>query len=578
MISQIQTRNVLFIGNSYTSVNNLPQIIADVTNSAGDVLSFDSSTLGGYSLLQHSMDNVTLSKISAGNWDYVILQGQSQEPILHENDFYEGAENLRDMIKLYNPCGVPQFYITWGRKNGDQLNCANIPIMCTYEGMDDLLKLTYLSVADYLRAEVSPVSVVWRYLRQNFPSLELYQADESHPSQLGSYAAACCFYTTIFKKDPNLITYNYTLNPSDAAIIRNAVKICVFDYMDLWDYKQLPIANFNYNIGQADNEVLFTSGMQNQDSFLWDFGDGTTNSTTLNPTHTYANNGTYTVTLTASNCDLEGMHQSIHETTINFCSHTPSVTPEKLMLCYDSSGTLWTQPADSYQWYDNGISIPGANNQSLEVFYLLDGTLTVTNPSVMTTINGCSELSVPTLVKKYVWSDFGDFLLFDITVNGNVINGNQVCVGETLILTASYDATHYSQWYKDDVEIPFATSDVLTVTETGVYKVRIDHPVCESMRFFSDSYMEPLSFDFIDCSLNNNEQPIVSINPETNLLNIKINFPIQKIIIYDMLGKKIIENSIGNNYMDVSNLVRGIYIVNIITKDGKSFSLKFIKP
>ncbi len=35
-------------------------------------------------------------------------------------------------------------------------------------------------------------------------------------------------------------------------------------------------------------------------TFLWDFGDGTTDTTSLTPTHVYADNGTYTVTLTVT--------------------------------------------------------------------------------------------------------------------------------------------------------------------------------------------------------------------------------------------------------------------------------------
>lgn len=90
--------------------------------------------------------------------------------------------------------------MTWGRKNGDALNCPIIPVMCTYEGMDTTIKRDYLTIADWYRMEVSPVSVVWKYLRYNHPTINLYQADESHPSAEGSYAAACCFYATIFKK------------------------------------------------------------------------------------------------------------------------------------------------------------------------------------------------------------------------------------------------------------------------------------------------------------------------------------------------------------------------------------------
>src|SRR6186713_317667 len=72
---------VLFLGNSYTAVNNLPQIIHDVALSAGDTLVFDSYAPGGYQLMDHSIDVTSQNKIMTGGWDYVVIQGQSQEPI-----------------------------------------------------------------------------------------------------------------------------------------------------------------------------------------------------------------------------------------------------------------------------------------------------------------------------------------------------------------------------------------------------------------------------------------------------------------------------------------------------------------
>lgn len=576
---QSQTREVLFLGNSYTEVNNLPQIIANVAASAGDVLLFDSNTPGGYKLLQHSTNAVTQNKIMAGGWDYVVLQEQSQQPILQESDFGHGAENLKNISKQYNPCATPILYMTWGRKNGDALNCPNIPVMCTYEGMDTELKNAYLGVAAHLRTEVAPVSVVWKYLRQNHPNIELYQADESHPSAAGSYAAACCFYATIFKKDPTLITFNYNLSPADAAIIRNAAKINVYDNLSTWDFKQMPIAAYTYTIGNGTNEVVFTNTMQNADSYLWDFGDGTTSSSNLNPSHSYINDGTYIVTLTATNCDLQGLHQSTHSTVVTFCSHTPTISPEILTLCLDSSDTLWTEPADSYQWYDNGILIPGATNQSLVVSLSSMGIFNINSPSVVTTINGCSELSKPSQVKRHQWSEFGTSI-FGVNINGNVMNENQVCNDETLSLDIVFLAEHYSQWYKDDIAIPFANIDTLIVTESGTYKVRIDHPSCADMGFFSDWMMEPLSFEFIDCTLGNIEFPydlIISPNPAQNILNIEIKETIKEFAVYDLLGKKVTTNQVSTNTIDVSKLAQGMYIIKVISENDKTFSSKFIK-
>ena len=180
------SRNVLFLGNSYTAVNGLPQMVHDVALSAGDTLHFDSNAPGGFTLANHNGDVTSQNKIMTGGWDYVVLQGQSQEPITQTSTFMNGGSNLDNLISQSNPCAVTLLYMTWGRKNGDASNCASIPVMCTYEGMDSSLRNEYLDLADFIKGEVSPVSVVWKNLRQNFPGIELYQTDESHPSLAGT--------------------------------------------------------------------------------------------------------------------------------------------------------------------------------------------------------------------------------------------------------------------------------------------------------------------------------------------------------------------------------------------------------
>ncbi|HTN18196.1 MAG TPA: PKD domain-containing protein, partial [Chitinophagaceae bacterium] len=126
-----------------------------------------------------------------------------------------------------------------------------------------------------------------------FPGIELYDADESHPSQAGSYAAACCFYTALFRKNPIAISYNYTLSTADAADIRTAVKAVAYDSMRYWHLGQYRTeARFSYTLSAGT--VAFTSTADNAAAQTWYFGDGAT-TTIPNPIHMYAGPGTYLV-------------------------------------------------------------------------------------------------------------------------------------------------------------------------------------------------------------------------------------------------------------------------------------------
>ncbi|CAN5541720.1 hypothetical protein BH10BAC1_BH10BAC1_21550 [soil metagenome] len=314
------TKKALFLGNSYTYVNNLPQITADIASNMGDNLIFDSNCPGGYTLQGHSTNTTSLTKIMVGNWDYVVLQEQSQLPSFDiaqvQIDVFPYAKTLDSTINFYNSCAETMFYMTWGRKNGDASNCASWPPVCTYSGMDSLLNMRYQMMADSNNAVVSAVGAVWKNIRLNYPLIELYQADESHPSEAGSYAAACCFYTSMFRKNPLLISYNYTLSASDAANIRSAVKTIVYDNLINYNIAAYdPIANFNYT-AVAGNVLTFINQSSNASSYIWYFGDGDSASVS-NPVHTYPSSGNFTVMLIANYC-------SYSDTTTLLISTTPT--------------------------------------------------------------------------------------------------------------------------------------------------------------------------------------------------------------------------------------------------------------
>ncbi len=298
---------VLFLGNSYTYVNNMPQIVAGMATSTGDTLEWEMEAPGGFLLSGHYTSMTSKNKIKQGNWDYVVLQEQSQQPALPYSEFRFTslyAHLLDSLINVSNTCAETIFYMTWGRKNGDASMCPTYspqgwPHFCTYLGMDSVIRARYETIANDNQAIVSPVGAVWRIIRLQHPNIELYDADESHPSMAGSYAAACAFYTAIFRKDPTQVSFNGTLNATVAADIRAAAKKVVYDSMMYWHIGQYRTeADFSYVIG-AGNAVNFTNKSVNGTSYTWHFGDGQT-STDANPSHIYNDTGKYLVMLITS--------------------------------------------------------------------------------------------------------------------------------------------------------------------------------------------------------------------------------------------------------------------------------------
>ena len=330
-----QNKRVLFLGNSYTEYFNLPQLLVNISQSTNDIIIVDSNTPGGTTLQNHNSNATSLAKIAQGNWDFVVLQEQSQLPSSPINQVltqvFPFAESLNTKINTQNPCAETVFYMTWGRQNGDSENCNSNPPVCTYAGMDDLLRERYMTMTNNNNAIVSPVSVVWKYLRTNYPSMNLYDPDGSHPSILGSYVAACCFYTTILRKNPTQITFNSTLSTADANIIKTVTKNLVFDNLLSWKVGSYdPISNFSYN-NSTPQTVNFVNNSSNSNQYLWDFGDNLT-STERSPSHTYASAGQYLVKLTSTKCGINTVSQQ--NISISNLSNNESLTLENKIKFY----------------------------------------------------------------------------------------------------------------------------------------------------------------------------------------------------------------------------------------------------
>ena len=298
-----QTTKVLFIGNSYVATNNLPQTFYNLALSLGDTVFYDSNSPGGQTFQNHTTNTTTLSKINANAWDYVILQAQSQEPSFPpaqvQANTYPYARFLDSLIHVNNPCTKTMFYMTWGRKYGDASNCGFYTPLCTFEGMNQRLRESYLEMSANNFAQTAPVGIAWKNARMIDSTINLWSADNSHPSVAGTYLTACVFYASIFKQTPVGSNYTAGLTVQQAGFLQQVASSTVLDSLDTWMLNQDPIhAGFIPGVNLLN--VNFISDCYNAAQFSWDFGDGNV-SNQQNPLHTYTTAGSYNVQLIASN-------------------------------------------------------------------------------------------------------------------------------------------------------------------------------------------------------------------------------------------------------------------------------------
>jgi PKD repeat protein len=303
---QAKVYRVLFIGNSYTAYNDLPNTFAQLSNGLGDSVYVNSNSIGSATFNMQSTNATTISLLQQGNWDFVVLQGQSQEPSFPpsqvQTQTYPYAKTLDSMAKAYNPCAEVFYYMTWGRKNGDASNCANYPPICTYAGMQQRLKESYQYMAQSNASSTAPVGIVWQKVRNTDSTIELYNPDESHPSVHGTYLAACTFYQSFFQKViPNTAFVSAGITPAQATIIQTACKQIVLDSIPIWQqFGTMPYASFTTSI--ANKTISITNNSSQALSTTYSFGDGQTiANNAANVQYTYANNGNYIVVQTVTN-------------------------------------------------------------------------------------------------------------------------------------------------------------------------------------------------------------------------------------------------------------------------------------
>ena len=185
--SQNQTvHRVLFIGNSLTVANDLPEIVRSLARSSGDRLDYRTVAFADHSLEDHWNRPEARRAIAEGQWTTVVLQqGPSALP--------ESQRLLREYTRRFDEVirrigARTALYMVWpsNARRGD------------FPGVS----ASYAAAARDVNGLLLPAGEAWLAAWRRDREMPLYSTDGFHPSAAGSYLAALVITQRLTGRSP----------------------------------------------------------------------------------------------------------------------------------------------------------------------------------------------------------------------------------------------------------------------------------------------------------------------------------------------------------------------------------------
>lgn len=171
---------ILFIGNSHTYFNDMPELVAGRAGECGYDCEVTMIAHGGWFLAQHVEEPDVRFNIKYGHYDYVVLQ-EHAHPFGPEDKFFEAVRILNQWIREAG--SIPVIYEVWAKKDEPQ--------------KQEEMNLSHRRIAEETGALLAPVGENWWSYISSLPQIEMYYEDGAHASYAGSDFAAKYIWETI---------------------------------------------------------------------------------------------------------------------------------------------------------------------------------------------------------------------------------------------------------------------------------------------------------------------------------------------------------------------------------------------
>ncbi|MBT3470877.1 MAG: DUF4886 domain-containing protein [Opitutae bacterium] len=211
---------VLFLGNSYTAQS--AHFIREVFKKEAPGFQLSFLTPGGVDIKHHLENQKSQKLLALGQWDFVVLQEQSQKAGLggqFSADFHKAVAGFVPVVRKQG--GKVCLFMTWGRRDGDKRNPSIYP---DFKTMHNKVSGNYLKAAKTNGLLLAPVGKAFEHIHATDRDLfqKLYKKDGSHPDKAGGFLVACVFFKALTGRSPEGIRWDGGFNSATAAKLRKA--------------------------------------------------------------------------------------------------------------------------------------------------------------------------------------------------------------------------------------------------------------------------------------------------------------------------------------------------------------------
>lgn len=225
--------NVLFLGSSYFSFNDLPGLFQNLAQAGGKKVVIRQVIPPGYFLDYHATSSIGM--INSRDWDLVILQGVGRIVAYPEDAHFDLLATLNSLEQtIHDNCNTTEimFCMPWAFEDGMLWTAGGTD---TYFDMQQLIYDNTLAYPDLVDIVISPVGWAWNNIMlEQPPEHYLFMSDWNHPTLRGSYLTACVIYSSVFRESVAGNSYVAGLPENEASHFQDAASSVVMDSLSLW--------------------------------------------------------------------------------------------------------------------------------------------------------------------------------------------------------------------------------------------------------------------------------------------------------------------------------------------------------